>query len=258
MPNKAQESEYEKQTACLDKPHDESVVRAVMFAIVASILGSTMFSLVQCADKNVAKQEVFESSISCNCQEQVQSHFVQRTVQYRGKESPYPALLRALALLFFCAGYFGDEWLESNDDACPNVNADVRGNSRWCFALDFVGWLLISVQACFVGNHWLFAVLGTVAVFVVSVNVLRQTELPEKHKCWLCENLIWIVSLFLSISWAVNILVVSLLIMCVKTIGWMNDAFYRQTFKSKQLYYVLMFLVPIVLWGTRWIARRIY
>ena len=258
MSNKDQESGCEKQTTCLHKPHGESVVRAVMFAIVASILGSAMFSISQSADNPVVMEEVHCVAGSDNCCSWTQSLIAKKIVCHEEREGRWLALFRALSLFLFCASYFGDEWLgEHDNDERPKTNDSVQDNPQRHFVLDFIGWLLISVQACLVGNRWLFAVFGAMAACAVSVNILSQNELKEEHKCWLCENLIWIASLFLFTSWPVGILVSSLLIMLIKIAGWVSATFYKRTFKSKGLYYVLMFLAPIVLLGTRWIVLRI-
>ena len=173
MSNKDQESGCEKQT-CLYKPRPENIVCAVMFAIVISILGSAMLSLAQGLDKNVAMQEVYESSIRNDCHAQVQSHFVQKIVRYGDKGSNCPALLRALALFLFCAGYFGDEWRKSIQDNANKFGEIYCNRELQDFPLEFLGWLFFILQASLVHNFVLYASLGVGAICCVSLNLGKR------------------------------------------------------------------------------------
>lgn len=67
----------------------------------------------------------------------------------------------ALSLLCFASLYFCDEWLRR------------VGHSSRCraFCFDFVGWLLIVLQACQRNVKW-FSVLGVVGVACVSMNLI--------------------------------------------------------------------------------------
>jgi len=229
MAHKRQESR--ERDECRYEPHHESIVCAVMFAIVTSILGSAMFSLVQGTDKKVIKQEVYKSSINCNCHESAHSHFVQRIVQCEKQETPYPAFLRALSLFLFCAGYFGDEWRNvTQDRADRNCEIDVK-RTHQDFPLEFLGWLFFTLQACLVNNLVLYASLGIGAICCVSLDLekkkSRNVDGCENQCDWLCENAIWMTWLLLSIALpfravilAGALLIVALLIFITKVSGW--------------------------------------
>lgn len=241
----------QKSEECKRKPPRENVVRAVMFAIVASILGSVIFSLMQGSTKNIAAQNVFESSVNNNWQAQTQSHVVTRTVSYAKNENTIPALFRALALLLFCAGYFGDEW---RSGICRNTTVDYEMQD---FPMDYIGWLLFTLQACMVKDIVLFSALGVGAICCVSRNLTKERELHHDENAtsrvddWLCENAIWMTWLILAMVLPLSatilsgaLLVVALLIFFTKTINWTEGQVYsRVTLIAMSTFFPLPLLI---------------
>lgn len=195
-----------------EKP--DNVVKTVMYAVVLSVLFS---SITQCL------------SPCCRIK--------------------YCSLFRALSVLLFCSGYFGDEWLTL--ERKRRFSECCKGISLKLFPFDFLGWLFFALQACSISSNACFTIFGTVATLCVSINLnMNEAKLfygPQIDD-WLYENSIWLTWMILlgilpfdSTFKAEVLLVVSLVIFMIKFSQWFH---YK---KSRIRRLVWTILIPLSL-----------